>query len=104
MNFLGKVALVLAFGCILFTLFTVINTPGALEQASRLDFPLTDKLDDAAEITMMLPIFLAIGATLVAFSQLKEDYGGRVLVLVSLCWLVLVGVIGVEGFRTFLPF
>ena len=104
MNFLGKVALVLAFGSILFTVFTVINTPGALEQAARLEFPLTDQLDDAADITIMLPMFLAIGATLVAFTQLRDDYGGRVLVLVSLCWLVLIGVIGVEGVKAFNPF
>jgi hypothetical protein len=102
MNFLGKVALVLGFGSILFTLFIVFNTPGAVEQAARLEFPLTESLNDAAQITLMLPTFLAVAATLVALSQLKEDYGGRVVVLVALCWLVLVSVVGIDGFKTLL--
>jgi hypothetical protein len=101
MSVLGKFALILGFGSILFTLFVVFNTPGAVEQAARLDFPLTASLNDAAHITLMLPAFLALGATLVAFTQLKDDHGGRVLVLVSLSWLVLVGVIGIDGFKTF---
>lgn len=103
MGFLGKFALVLGFGSILFSLFIVFNTPGAVAQAARLDFPLTESLDDAAELTMLLPTFLAIGATVVTLSQLREDYGGRVLVLVALSWLVLISVIGLDGFRAFLP-
>jgi hypothetical protein len=102
MSVMSKFALILGFGSIMFTLFVVFNTPGALEQAAQLDFPLTRSLNDAAGITLMLPIFLAIGATVVALTQMRDDYGGRVLVLVSLSWLVLIGVIGIDGFRTFL--
>ena len=103
MTILSKFALVLGFGSIMFTLFVVFNTPGAVEQASRLDFPLTASLNDSAAITMMLPAFLAVAATVVALTQLKQEYGGTVFVLVALCWLVLISVIGVHGFRTFLP-
>jgi hypothetical protein len=103
MTILSKFALVLGFGSILFTLFIVFNTPGAVEQAARLEFPLTESLNDAAAITMMLPAFLAVAATLVAFTQLRHDYGGTVLVLVALSWLVLISVIGIQGFQTFLP-
>jgi hypothetical protein len=99
MSVLGKFALILGFGSILFTLFIVFNTPGAVEQAARMDFPLTASLNDAAQITIMLPAFLAIGATLVALTQLRDDHGGRVLVLVSLSWLVLIGVVGIDGLR-----
>jgi hypothetical protein len=101
MSVLSKFALILGFGSILFTLFIVFNTPGALEQAARLDFPLSASLNDAAQITLMLPVFLAIGATVVAFTQLRDDHGGRVFVLVALSWLVLISVIGLDGFRSF---
>jgi hypothetical protein len=100
MTILSKFALVLGFGSIVFTLFIVFNTPRAVEQAARLDFPLTDSLNDAARITMMLPTFLAIAATVVALTQLKQDYGGTVFVLVALSWLVLIGVLGIHGFGT----
>ena len=103
MNVLSKFALVLGFGSIMFTLFIVFNTPGAIAQAARLDFPLTASLNDAAEITMMLPTFLAVAATLVALTQMRDDYGGRVMVLVSLSWLVLISVIGLDGFRALIP-
>lgn len=103
MTILSKFALVLGFGSILFTLFIVFNTPGAVEQAARLEFPLAESLNDAAAITMMLPAFLAVAATLVAFTQLRQDYGGTVFVLVALSWLVLISVIGLQGFKTFLP-
>ena len=103
MTILSKFALVLGFGSIMFTLFVVFNTPGAVEQAARLDFPLTESLNDSAAITMMLPSFLAVAATMVALTQLKQEYGGTVFVLVALSWLVLIGVIGVHGFRQFLP-
>ena len=103
MSVLGKFALILGFGSIMFTLFIVFNTPGALEQAERLDFPLTRSLNDAAQITLMLPVFLAIGATIVTLTQLREDYGGRVAVLVAFSWLVLIGVIGLDGFKPFIP-
>lgn len=103
MTILSKFALVLGFGSILFTLFIVFNTPGAVAQAARLEFPLAESLNDAAAITMMLPAFLAVAATLVAFTQLRQDYGGTVLVLVALSWLVLISVIGLQGFKTFLP-
>ena len=103
MTILSKFALVLGFGSIMFTLFVVFNTPGAVEQAARLDFPLTASLNDSAAITMMLPAFLAVAATAVALTQLKQEYGGTVFVLVALCWLVLISVIGIQGFRTFLP-
>jgi hypothetical protein len=101
MSVLGKFALILGFGSILFTLFIVFNTPGALEQAARLDFPLAGSLNDAAQITLMLPVFLAIGATLVAFTQLRDDHGGRVFVLVAISWLVLISVIGLDGVQSF---
>jgi hypothetical protein len=39
----------------------------------------------------------------VAFTQLRQDYGGTVFVLVALSWLVLISVIGLQGFTTFLP-
>ena len=103
MSVLGKFALILAFGSIMFTLFIVFNTAGALEQAARLDFPLTASLNDAAQITLLLPVFLAIGATLVALTQLRDDHGGRVFVLVAFSWLVLISVIGLDGFKPFLP-
>lgn len=103
MNVLSKFALVLGFGSILFTLFIVFNTPGAVEQASRMEFPLTQSLNDAAEITLMLPAFLAIGATVVALTQMRADYGGRVMVLVALSWLVLISVTGLDGFKALLP-
>ncbi len=103
MSFMGKFALVLGFGSIMFTLFIVFNTPGAVEQAARLDFPLTQSLNDAAQLTMMLPTFLTIAATVVTLSQLREDYGGRVLVLVALAWLVLISVIGIDGFKALIP-
>lgn len=103
MTILSKFALVLGFGSIMFTLFIVFNTPEALAQAARLDFPLTESLNDAALITMMLPTFLAVAATLVAVSQLRQDYGGTVFVLVALSWLVLIAVIGIHGLRPFLP-
>jgi hypothetical protein len=99
----SKFALILGFGSILFTLFIVFNTPGAVEQAARFDFPLSASLNDAARITSMLPTFLAIGATVVALTQLKDDHGGTVLVLVALSWLVLIAVIGLDGLRSFLP-
>jgi hypothetical protein len=101
MSVLSKLALILGFGSILFTLFIVFNTPGALEQAARLDFPLAASLNDAAQITLMLPVFLAIGATVVAFTQLRDDHGGRVFVLVAFSWLVLISVIGIDGFQAF---
>ena len=97
MTILSKLALVLGFGSILFTLFVVFNTPEALARASHLDFPLTETLNDAAAITMMLPTFLAVGATLVALGQLKQDHGGTVFVLVALSWLVLIAVVGIHG-------
>ena len=100
MTILSKFALVLGFGSIVFTLFVVFNTPRAVEQAARLDFPLTDSLNDAARITMMLPTFLAVAGTVVALTQLKQDYGGTVFVLVALSWLVLIGVLGIQGFGT----
>ena len=103
MTIISKFALVLGFGAIMFTLFVVFNTPEALAQASRFDFPLTESLNDAASITMMLPTFLAVAATFLALSQLRQDYGGTVLVLVALSWLVLIAVIGVQGLRQFLP-
>jgi len=103
MTILSKFALVLGFGSIMFTLFIVFNTPGAVEQAARLEFPLTESLNEAAAITMMLPAFLAVAATVVAFTQLKQDYGGTVFVLVALCWLVLIAVIGIHGFQMMLP-
>jgi hypothetical protein len=46
---------------------------------------------------MMLPMVLASGATVVAFTQLREDYGGRVFVLAALSWLVLIAVVGIQG-------
>jgi hypothetical protein len=97
MTILSKFALVLGFGSIMFSLFVVFNTPEALAQASRLEFPLTETLNDAASITMMLPTFLAIGATVVALTQLRQDYGGTVFVLASISWLVLIAVVGVHG-------
>ena len=100
MTILSKFALVLGFGSIMFTLFTVFNTPGAIEQAARLQFPLTESLNDAAALTMLLPTFLAVAATVVALTQLKQEYGGTVFVLVALSWLVLVAVIGIHGFQT----
>src|SRR5688500_8984912 len=103
MTILSKFALVLGFGSILFTLLIVFNTPRAVEQAARIEFPLTDRLNEAAAITMMLPTFLAVAATLVAFTQLKQDYGGTVFVLVAMSWLVLIAVIGVHGFQQMLP-
>ena len=97
MTILSKFALVLGFGSIMFTLFVVFNTPEALAQASRFQFPLAESLNDAASITMMLPTFLAGAATLVALLQLREDHGGTVLVLVALSWLVLISVVGLHG-------
>ncbi len=97
MTILSKFALVLGFGSIVFSLFVVFNTPEALAQAYRLEFPLTESLNDAASITMMLPMFLAVGATFVALTQLRQDYGGTVFVLVALSWLVLIAVVGVNG-------
>ncbi len=97
MTVLSKFALVLGFGSIMFSLFVVFNTPDALAQASRLDFPLTERLNDAASITMMLPTFLAIAATGMAMSQVREEHGGTVLVLVALSWLVLIAVVGIHG-------
>jgi hypothetical protein len=97
MTILSKFALVLGFGSILFALFVVFNTPEALAQATRLDFPLTESLNDAASITMMLPTFLAVGATVLAVTQLRQDHGGTVFVLVALSWLVLIGVVGLHG-------
>ena len=102
MTFLSKFGLVLGFGSILFTLFVVFNTPEALQQAERLEFPLTPSLGEAALITMMLPVFLTAAATVVALIQVRQEHGGAVLVLVALSWLVLVGVMGAEGFRSFL--
>jgi hypothetical protein len=102
MTFLSKAALVLGFGSILFTMFIVFNTPGAVEQAARLEFPLTESLNDSAAITLTLPAFLAAAATVLALTQLREDYGGTVFVLVALSWLVLIAVIGIHGFQTFL--
>ena len=97
MTILSKFALVLGFGSIAFTLFVVFNTPEALAQAARLDFPLTESLNDAASITMMLPTFLAVAATVVGVTQLRQDHGGTVFVLVALSWLVLIAVLGVHG-------
>lgn len=103
MTILSKFALVLGFGSILFTLFIVFNTPDALAQAARLEFPLTESLNDAASITMMLPTFLAIAATVVAITQLRQDYGGTVFVLVAMSWLALISVVGIHGFTNLLP-
>lgn len=100
MTILSKFALVLGFGSIVFTLFVVFNTPNAIAQAARLDFPLNESLNDAARITMMLPTFLAVTATVVALTQLKQEYGGTVFVLVALSWLVLISVLGIHGFGT----
>ena len=97
MTTLSKFALVLGFGSILFSLFVVFNTPAALAQASRLEFPLVESLNDAASITMMLPTLLAAAATVVGFTQLRQDYGGTVFVLVALSWLVLIAVVGIQG-------
>ena len=97
MTFTSKLALVIAFGSIMFSLFVVFNRPEAVAQAARFEFPLTETLDDAAHITMMLPVGLAIAATALAFSQLREEYGGRIFVLVALSWLVLIAVVGVDG-------
>jgi len=103
MTIIAKFALVLGFGSILFSLFVVFNTPDALAQAARFDFPLTESLNDAASITLMLPTFLAVAATCLALSQIRQDYGGTVLVLVAVSWLVLIAVIGVHGLQQFLP-
>ena len=103
MTVLSKFALVLGFGSIMFSLFVVFNTPDALARAAQFEFPLTEGLNDAATITMMLPTFLAIGATVLALTQLKQDYGGTVFVLVTLSWLVLIGVIGLHGLQQFVP-
>lgn len=103
MTILSKFALVLGFGSIMFTMFIVFNTPGAVEQAARLEFPLTESLNEAAAITMLLPTFLAVAATVVALTQLKQDYGGTVFVLVAMCWLVLISVIGIHGLQSMLP-
>ena len=97
MTILSKFALVLGFGSILFSLFVVFNTPQALAQASRLEFPLVESLNEAASITMMLPTFLAAAATVVGLTQLRQDYGGTVFVLVALSWLVLIAVVGIQG-------
>jgi hypothetical protein len=104
MTVLSKFALVLGFGSIMFTLFVVFNTPDAVARAARFEFPLTESLNDAASITMMLPTFLAVAATVVALTQLRQDYGGTVFVLVAFCWLVLIGVVGLHGLQAFLPF
>jgi hypothetical protein len=97
MTTLSKFALVLGFGSILFSLFVVFNTPAALAQASRFEFPLVESLNDAASITMMLPTLLAAAATVVGFTQLRQDYGGTVFVLVALSWLVVIAVVGIQG-------
>ena len=97
MTVLSKFALVLGFGSIMFSLFVVFNTPDALAQAARLDFPLTERLNDAATITMLLPTFLATAATVLALTQLRQEYGGTVLVLIALSWLVVIAVVGVHG-------
>lgn len=97
MTILSKLALVLGFGSIMFSLFVVFNTPEALARASRFEFPLIETLNDAASITMMLPTFLASAATVVGFTQLRQDHGGTVLVLVALSWLVLIAVVGIQG-------
>jgi hypothetical protein len=52
---------------------------------------------------MMLPTFLAIAATFVALTQVRQIYGGTVFVLVAFSWLVLIAVIGVHGLRALLP-
>ncbi len=97
MTFISKAALVLGFGSIMFSLFVVFNTPAALAQASRMQFPLTETLNDAASITMMLPTFLAASATVLALTQVREEYGGTVVVLVALSWLVVIAVVGLHG-------
>jgi hypothetical protein len=97
MTILSKLALVLGFGSIMFSLFVVFNNPESLAQASRLEFPLVESLNDAASITMMLPTFLAFAATVVGFTQLRQDHGGTVFVLVALSWLVLIAVVGIQG-------
>ena len=97
MTVLSKLALVLGFGSIMFSLFVVFNTPEAMAQASQLEFPLIESLNDAASITMLLPTFLAVAATVVGFTQLRQDHGGTVFVLVALSWLVLIAVVGIQG-------
>ena len=97
MTFISKLALVIAFGSIMFSLFVVFNRPEAVAQAARFEFPLTERLDDAAHITMMLPVGLAVAATFLALSQLREDYAGSIFVLVALSWMVLIAVVGVHG-------
>ena len=46
---------------------------------------------------------LAVAGTVVSLTQLRQDYGGTVFVLVALSWLVLIAVMGIHGLQTFLP-